>query len=113
MGGEGLETVGRWGGRREDGEWWHCLFKGMYKMPVLVGPSTLESYEQFSALVKRLCTLVSRNQTLLEIYPSTSLVPSYVPRLSWNVSTPARLQCSRSGAWEPGNEATLQRGVAG
>ena len=23
MRGEGLATVGRWGGQREDGEWWH------------------------------------------------------------------------------------------
>ena len=48
MRGEGLETVGRWGGRKKDEEWWHCLFRGMSKMPVLVSPSTLESYEQFS-----------------------------------------------------------------
>ena len=115
MRGEGLETVGRWGGRREDGEWWYCLFRGMSKMPVLVSPSTLESYKQFSALVKRLCTLVSRSQTLSwRSTPQLASFPAMFPGSpgTLNVSTPARLQCSRSRAWKPGNEATPQRGVA-
>ena len=68
-------------------------------MPVLVGPSTLESYEQFSALVKRQCTLVSRSQTLswrstpqLASFPAMFPgSPGTYPRLhDFNVRVPVR-----------------------
>ena len=38
-----------------------------------------------------------------------TLFCSLIPRLSWNANilSPAQLQCSRSRAWEPGNEATF------
>ena len=42
---------------------------------------------------------------LSSIYLLSTFGASHV-RKNTRLSTPAQLQCSRSGAWEPGNEAT-------
>ena len=57
-------------------------------------------------LLPRPVAALCRQASGLASFPGSPGMRIFIEWRAWYLSTPAQLQCSRFGAWEPGNETT-------